>query len=67
MTGNDILVVATLFTCVVVATWLLVKSGVMKPDDEVNPGWAYLRLRLIMVGVLALALVFYFLFTEYMA
>ena len=67
MTGDDILFVAALLACVVAANWLLRRSGAMKPDDEVNPGWAYLRWRLIMIGVLALALVFYFLFTEYVA
>lgn len=67
MTGDDILFFAALFACVVAATWLLRRTGVMKPDDEVSPGWAYLRWRLIMIGVLALALVFYVLFTEYVA
>ncbi len=67
MTGNDILLAAALFACVVAANWLLRRSGVMKPGDEVNPGWAYLRWRLIMIGVLALALVFYFLFTQRVA
>ena len=67
MSGEDILLVAALFACVVTATWLLRRSGAMKPDDQVNPGWAYLRWRLIMIGVLSLALVFYFLFAEYVA
>ncbi|MEG9225464.1 hypothetical protein [Aeromicrobium sp. Sec7.5] len=67
MSSDEVIVVAALFGCVVIASGMLRWSGVMKPDDEVNPGWAYLRLRLIMVGVFALAVAFYFLFTEYVA
>ena len=62
MLDNKFVFVVALLGCVTVAGWLLEKTGVMKPKAEINPGWAYFRWRLIMLGIIGLASGFVVLF-----
>lgn len=62
MLDNKFVFVVALLGCVTVVGWLLEKTGVMKPRAEVNAGWAYFRWRLIMLGIVGLAIVFTVLF-----
>lgn len=51
MDGAAIVVAVALFALVWLVERVFLRNKWMKPDEDVNPGWAYARWRLLLVAV----------------